>query len=173
MLVRADSAVALSGAVEAAARLQKVARFEKATYPQSEVRGLTCAQVDVGCCLFLGHPPPIRPPLLLTWLAGSPFDSNCLVPRFPISLFPLVLHVPLFFPAGPFRHTIFFRAQSISSEHSRRCSYLSVATVIFLLFIFLLFLFWFVVSLFFVLRVPLFVTTLKHKLMLVACFGSA
>jgi hypothetical protein len=37
----------------------------------------------------------------------------------------------------------------------------------------LLFLFWFVVSLFFVLRVPLFVTTLKHKLMLVACFGSA
>jgi hypothetical protein len=34
MLVRADSAVALSGAVEAAARLQKVARFEKATYPQ-------------------------------------------------------------------------------------------------------------------------------------------
>jgi hypothetical protein len=31
MLVRADSAVALSGAVEAAARLQKVARFEKAT----------------------------------------------------------------------------------------------------------------------------------------------
>lgn len=30
MLVRADSDVALSGAVEAAARLQKVARFEKA-----------------------------------------------------------------------------------------------------------------------------------------------
>jgi hypothetical protein len=74
---------------------------------------------------------------------------------------------------APSEHSHFFRAQSISSEHSRRCSYLSVATVIFLLFIFLLFLFWFVVSLFFVLRVPLFVTTLKHKLMLVACFGSA
>ena len=121
---------------------------------------------------FLGHP-PISSPLLLArlpGLLGLLLNSNCLVPRFPISLFFMFRFSS---QQAPSEHSHFFRAQSISSEHSRRCSYLSVATVIFLLFIFLLFLFWFVVSLFFVLRVPLFVTTLKHKLMLVACFGSA
>ena len=41
MLVRADSAVALSGAVEAAARLQKVARFRRLTLNERYVE-LTC-----------------------------------------------------------------------------------------------------------------------------------